>query len=277
MLPHLGKHVRAISMKLARGFGALVTAAIGPTLPTWATRQAGSYLRYTGRDGANKVTTPEQSRLVARSRARRSIRFWRRIGSRISGGSERDVTGCDRRRGTLYRRAALDSGVRLAKASPGPASLPSAVMTTVRRILDQKGHQVWFVHPDDTVYDAIKMMADKNVGALVVLDGSKMVGIVTERDYARNVFLKGRASPQTPVSEIMERNVVCVEPDKSIEECMAIMSAKRVRHLPVINDGELLGIVSIGDLVKSIIGDREFAIEQLDITSAGPRRRPQER
>ncbi len=137
-------------------------------------------------------------------------------------------------------------------------------MTTVRHILDQKGHQVWSVHPGDTVYDAIKMMADKNVGALVVLDGSKIVGIVTERDYARNVFLKGRASPQTLVGDIRGRNVVCFEPDKSIEVCMAIMSAKRVRHLPVINDGELLGIVSIGDLVKSIISDREFAIAQLE-------------
>ena len=137
-------------------------------------------------------------------------------------------------------------------------------MTTVRHILDQKGPQVWFVHPDDSVYDAIKMMADKNVGALVVLDASKIVGIVTERDYARNVFLKGRASSQTLVGEIMGRDVICVEPDKSIEECMAIMSAKRVRHLPVINDGELLGIVSIGDLVKSIISDREFVIEQLE-------------
>jgi len=111
------------------------------------------------------------------------------------------------------------------------------------------------------VYDAIKMMADKNVGALVVLDGSKIVGIVTERDYARNVFLKGRASPQTLVGEIMGRNVVCVEPDKWTEECMAIMSAKRAPS-PVINDGELLGIVSIGDLVKSIISDP--VIEQLE-------------
>jgi CBS domain-containing protein len=107
-------------------------------------------------------------------------------------------------------------------------------------------------------------MADKDVGALVVLDGSKIVGIVTERDYARNVFLKGRASPQTLVGEIMQRNVICVDPDKSIEECMAIMSAKRVRHLPVINDSQLFGIVSIGDLVKTIISDREFAIEQLE-------------
>src|SRR5882757_6562504 len=98
-------------------------------------------------------------------------------------------------------------------------------MTAVRHILDHKGHQVWSVHPGDTVYDAIKMMADKDVGALMVLDAGKIVGIVTERDYARNVFLKGRASPQTLVREIMQRNVVCVEPDKSIEECLAIMIA----------------------------------------------------
>jgi CBS domain-containing protein len=111
------------------------------------------------------------------------------------------------------------------------------------------------------VYDAIKMMADKDVGALLVLDA---IGIVTERDYARNVFLKGRASPRTLVGEIMGRDVICVEPDKSIEECMAIMSAKRVRHLPVISGDELLGIVSISDLVKSIISDREFVIEQLE-------------
>ena len=137
-------------------------------------------------------------------------------------------------------------------------------MTAVRHILDQKGQQVWSVHPGDTVFDAIKMMADKDVGALVVLDGSKIVGIVTERDYARNVFLKGRSSRQTLVSEIMAPNVVCVEPDKSIEEGMAIMTAKRVRHLPVVDDGELIGIVSIGDLVKTIISDREFEIEQLE-------------
>src|SRR6266478_3137441 len=112
---------------------------------------------------------------------------------------------------------------------------------------------------------ALKILAGAPRGLKeVVLDGSKIVGIVTERDYARNVFLKGRASPQTLVREIMQHNVVCVEPDKSIAECMTIMSAKRVRHLPVINDGELLGIVSIGDLVKSIISDREFVIEQLE-------------
>ena len=138
-----------------------------------------------------------------------------------------------------------------------------AVMTTVRHILEE-GHQVWSLCPGDKVYDAIKMMADKDVGSLVVLDGSKIVGIVTERHYARNVFLKGRASPRTRVDDIMERNVVCVGPDQSIEEFMAIMTTKRLRHLPVIEHGELLGIVSIGDLVKSIISDREFVIEQLE-------------
>ena len=137
-------------------------------------------------------------------------------------------------------------------------------MTTVCHILEDKGRQVWSVRPDDKVYDAIKMMADRDVGSLVVLDGSKIVGIVTERDYARNVFLRGRASPQTRVDDIMERNVVCVGPDQSIEECMALMTMKRLRHLPVIERDELVGIVSIGDVVKSIISDREFVIEQLE-------------
>jgi len=137
-------------------------------------------------------------------------------------------------------------------------------MTTVRHILEDKDRQVWSVRPGDKVYDAIKMMADKDVGSLVVLEGSKIVGIVTERHYARNVFLKGRASPRTRVDDIMERNVVCVGSDQSIEECKALMTTKRLRHLPVIEHGELLGIVSIGDLVKSIISDREFVIEQLE-------------
>jgi CBS domain-containing protein len=108
-------------------------------------------------------------------------------------------------------------------------------------------------------------MAERDIGSLVVLEAGKVVGILTERHYARNVFLKGRSSPQTLVGEIMERNVVCVRPAQSIDECMAVMSTKRVRHLPVIGeDGELLGIVSIGDLVKSIISDKEFEIAQLE-------------
>ena len=137
-------------------------------------------------------------------------------------------------------------------------------MTTVRHILEDKGRQVWSVRPGDKVYDAIKMMADKDVGSLVVLDGSKIVGIVAERRYARNVFLKGRASPRTRVDDIMERSVLCVGPNQSIEECMALMTTERLRHLPVIERGDVVGIVSIGDLVKSIISDREFVIEQLE-------------
>jgi CBS domain-containing protein len=120
------------------------------------------------------------------------------------------------------------------------------------------------IGPDDTVYNAIKKMADENVGSLAVMEHGKLIGIITERHYSRNVFLKGRSSPQTSVAEIMEHNVVCVRPSQSVDVCMALMNAKRVRHLPVVDDGKLLGIVSIGDLVKSIISDREFAIEQLE-------------
>jgi CBS domain-containing protein len=137
-------------------------------------------------------------------------------------------------------------------------------MTTVQQLLVEKGHEVLSVRPEDTVYDAIKKMADENVGSLVVIEESKLVGIITERHYARNVFLKGRSSPQTQVADVMERNVVCILPSQSVEECMALMNAKRVRHLPVVDDGTLRGIVSIGDLVKSVISDREFVIEQLE-------------
>ena len=135
---------------------------------------------------------------------------------------------------------------------------------TVRHILEQKGQHVWSISSDETVAAAIKLMADKDIGSLAVLEDSKLVGIITERHYARNVFLKGRASPETRVGDIMEREVVCVQPNQSVEECMAIITTRRVRHLPVIHDGQLMGIVSIGDLVKSIISDREFVIEQLE-------------
>jgi len=136
-------------------------------------------------------------------------------------------------------------------------------MATIRQLLDKKGHEVLSVRPGETVYDAIKKMADKNVGSLVVMEGDKLEGIMTERHYARNVFLKGRASPTTPVRDIMEANVVFVGPDQSVEEAMAIMTEKAVRHLPVIEQGNLVGIVSIGDLVKDTISDQTFVIEQL--------------
>lgn len=136
-------------------------------------------------------------------------------------------------------------------------------MTTVQQLLDAKGHEIYSVRPEDTVLGALKVMEDKNVGAVVVKDGDELVGIFTERQYARNVFLKGRSSPKTLVRAVMETNVVCVSLEQSAEACMALMTDKRIRHLPVLRDEQLVGIISIGDLVKSIIADREFTIEQL--------------
>ncbi|WP_460452355.1 CBS domain-containing protein [Alsobacter sp. SYSU BS001988] len=136
-------------------------------------------------------------------------------------------------------------------------------MTTVRHILERKCQQVWSLRPSDTVYDAIRMMADKDVGALAVMEDAKLVGMITERHYARHVFLEGRASPSTLVSEIMERNVLYTPPSTFVEECLALMSAKGVRYLPVIEQEKLLGIVSIGDLVNCLLSDREFEIGQL--------------
>ena len=136
-------------------------------------------------------------------------------------------------------------------------------MATIRQVLDKKGHEVFSVGLDETVYDSIKKMADKNVGSLVVIEGNKLIGIITERHYARNVVLKGRASPTTPVRDIMETNVVFARPDQSVEECMAIMTEQAVRHLPVIEQGNVVGMISIGDLVKEKIADQTFVIEQL--------------
>jgi CBS domain-containing protein len=136
-------------------------------------------------------------------------------------------------------------------------------MTIVRHILDKKGQLVWTIRPDDTVFAAIQEMARKDVGALVVLENGDPIGIFTERHYARDVFLKGRSSPTTVVKDVMRTGFAYVTPDRTVEECMAIMTAERVRHLPVMEDGNLVGLISIGDLVKSIIEDREFVIGQL--------------
>ena len=144
-------------------------------------------------------------------------------------------------------------------------------MTTVCHLLAQKGNEIWSISPDDSVFDCVKMMADKDIGSLVVIEDGRLVGIITERHYARNVVLKGRASPQTRVSEIMRTNVACVRPNHTVEQCMALMTAKKVRYLPVVDDGKLLGIVSIGDLVKAIINDQKFVIEQLEHYIGGTR------
>ncbi|HEY1234373.1 MAG TPA: CBS domain-containing protein [Candidatus Binatia bacterium] len=137
-------------------------------------------------------------------------------------------------------------------------------MKTVRDILEAKGRAVWSIDPASSVFDALTLMAEKEIGALVVLDENRVAGIISERDYARKVILHGRASPTTLVKEIMTSHVAYTHLDQSIEECMAIVTERRIRHLPVLHDGKLIGIISIGDLVKAIIADQKFMIEQLE-------------
>jgi len=137
-------------------------------------------------------------------------------------------------------------------------------MRTVRDILETKGHDVWSIEPSALVYDAMKLMADKEIGALLVLEGAKLTGIVSERDYARKIILQGRSSLTTEVREIMTSRVVYVEPERNVEECMALMTDKRIRHLPVVEAGQLCGVISIGDLVKAIIAEQQFIIQQLE-------------
>ncbi len=136
--------------------------------------------------------------------------------------------------------------------------------TNVKEILSEKGHEVWSISPDITVFDALKSMSDKGVGALVVVDDQEVVGVFSERDYARKVILEGKSSKNLPVQEIMTRRVVCVKPENTTDECMALMTDKHIRHLPVVVDDELVGIISIGDVVKAIISQQEFVIEQLE-------------
>ncbi|HVO95474.1 MAG TPA: CBS domain-containing protein [Terriglobales bacterium] len=137
-------------------------------------------------------------------------------------------------------------------------------MKTVRDILRVKGSEVWRIPFEATVLEALQTMADKQVGALMVVDDHHPVGIISERDYARKVILHGRSSLTTLVNEIMSTHVVYTHPDQPIEECMAIMTDKRIRHLPVMDESKLVGIISIGDLVKAIIAEQKFTIEQLE-------------
>lgn len=137
------------------------------------------------------------------------------------------------------------------------------MIETIGSILKMKGPQIWSVAPDATVYDAVALMAEKSVGAVLVISGSRLVGIVSERDYARKVILQGRSSKNTRVLEIMTVNLITVTPDNTVEECMRIMTHHRIRHLPVIDRGGLVGIVSIGDLVNAVIADQAHTIEQL--------------
>lgn len=134
---------------------------------------------------------------------------------------------------------------------------------TVRDVLRVKGNEVCSVKPNNSVLDALKLMAERDIGAVMVMDGERPVGIFSERDYARQVVLKGKTSKDTPVREVMTTKVAFVRPQQTIEECMALMTAKRFRHLPVIENNKLVGILSIGDVVKAVIAEQEFLIEQL--------------
>lgn len=137
-------------------------------------------------------------------------------------------------------------------------------MDTAESLLKSKGNQIWSVHPDASVYDALVMMAAKEAGALLVMEDNELVGVISERDYARKIILKGKASKDTLVREIMTAKVICVNIHTPVNECMAIMTEKRIRHLPVFDGEKLVGVISIGDVVKDIISEQEFVIDQLE-------------
>lgn len=135
---------------------------------------------------------------------------------------------------------------------------------TVATILEGKGREILGIGPDATVFDALELMAEKGVGALVVMDANRLVGIMSERDYARKVVLLDRGSHETKVAEIMTSEVVTVEPARTVTECMELMTERRFRHLPVVVDGDLIGVISIGDVVKAVISEQRFLIEELE-------------
>ena len=137
-------------------------------------------------------------------------------------------------------------------------------MTTVQRLLETKGHIVWSIAPDASVFEAVQLMADKRVGALMVVERNELVGVISERDYAREIVLKDRVSRDTPVSAIMTRRVLYVRPDQTLDECMALMTEKNLRHLPVLDNGRLVGVISMRDVVKDLIAEKEFLIEQME-------------
>jgi CBS domain-containing protein len=144
-------------------------------------------------------------------------------------------------------------------------------MISIRQLLERKGSEVWLTSPDASVYEALQLLAEKNIGALIVLRNGELVGVVSERDYARKVVLHGKTSMKTLVKEIMTEEVVTVGSEKTVEEAMAIMTDKRIRHLPVLEGEKILGVVSIGDLVKAIIAEQEFTINQLENYISGKR------
>lgn len=142
-------------------------------------------------------------------------------------------------------------------------------MKSVKDILNSKGREIWSVKPGDTVFDAIKLMAERGVGAVLVMDADKLLGIVTERDYARKVILEGKSSRGTSVEAIMTKQVLYVPPERTVDECMALITESRIRHLPVLDNERVVGVVSIGDLVKAVISEQQIMIDQLQHYIAG--------
>jgi CBS domain-containing protein len=137
-------------------------------------------------------------------------------------------------------------------------------MTTIKNVLKSKGNKIFSISSDESVFDAIKLMSENKVSSLLILDNEKLLGIITERDYAWKIILQGKSSKNTKVKEIMTTDILYAEPSQTIEECMALMTEKRIRHLPVLENNKLLGLVSIGDLVKAIIEEQKFVIKQLE-------------
>lgn len=137
-------------------------------------------------------------------------------------------------------------------------------MRTVRQMMNEKAHRLLSIQPEHTVYDALLQMAEHDVGALIVLRGEQLVGIFSERDYARKIILDGKTSKLTPISAVMTHDVICVDPDRTADECMALMTEKHVRHLPIIENKAVVGLISIGDVVREMISDQKHTIAQLE-------------
>ena len=137
-------------------------------------------------------------------------------------------------------------------------------MTTIAQLLNTKGDQIWSVEPKATIFEALEIMSEKEIGALLVMEDGKLTGIFSERDYARKVILKGKSSKETPVGELMTKKVFYIDSQKTINDCMAMMTAKRIRHVPVIEDNQVMGIVTIGDVVNQIISEQKVTINHLE-------------
>ncbi len=144
-------------------------------------------------------------------------------------------------------------------------------MKSIRHLLQEKGNDVWTISPESSIFDGLTLMAEKNIGALLVVESDQLIGIFSERDYARKVALEGKSSREMTIREVMTDRVSCIRPDQTIKECMELMTQRHIRHLPVQGGDGLVGVISIGDVVKAVISEQEFIIEQLESYISGSR------